>query len=226
MSKQLQILPQHLVVFTRFPEIGKTKTRLIPFLGAEGAANLQHQMTEHTITQVNQFKASTNVSVEVCFAGGDVPSMETWLGNDFIYQPQGDGDLGERMMRSLTRAFAYNATKVVIIGTDCPDIDINILNLAFNHLDRSDVVLGPAVDGGYYLIGLKYPHPQLFMNINWGTSDVFQQTIDTICQLNLLVTQLIYLADIDRPEDLAIWEKRKLSSQGNNPMINSEFGNL
>jgi uncharacterized protein len=212
MSKQPQILPQHLVVFTRFPEAGKTKTRLIPFLGAEAAANLQRQMTEHTITQVNQLKTSTNVSVEVCFAGGDVSLMQTWLGNDLIYQPQGDGDLGERMTRSLTHAFTDNAVKVVIIGTDCPGIDIDILTSAFTHLDTSDVVLGPAVDGGYYLIGLRYPHPELFININWGTSHVFQQTLDIAQKLSLSVTQLIYLTDIDHPEDLAIWEKRKLGS--------------
>jgi uncharacterized protein len=216
MPKPPQILPQHLIVFTRFPETGKTKTRLIPILGAEGAANLQRQMTEHTITQVKQLKTSHNISLEVCFAGGDVSLMQTWLGNDLIYQPQGDGDLGERMMRSLTRAFADNAVKVVIIGTDCPDININILTSAFAHLDTSDVILGPAVDGGYYLIGLQFPHPQLFRQINWGTSHVLQQTLDVTCQLNLLVTQLIYLADIDRPEDLVIWEKRTLGS-GKNP---------
>jgi uncharacterized protein len=212
MLKQPQILPQHLVVFTRFPEPGKTKTRLIPLLGAEGAANLQRQMTEHTITQLKHLKASNNISVEVCFAGDDVSLMQTWLGDEFIYQSQGDGDLGERMMRSLTRAFANNAVKVAIIGTDCPGINLDILTLAFTHLNTSDLVLGPAIDGGYYLIGLRYPHPELFLNINWGTSHVFQQTIDIAQKLNLLMTPLIYLADIDRPEDLEIWEKRKLGS--------------
>jgi rSAM/selenodomain-associated transferase 1 len=211
MFKQPEILPQHLVVFTRFPEPGITKTRLIPFLGAEGAANLQRQMTEHTITQIKDLQIS-NISVEICFAGGDISLMQAWLGDEFIYQPQGDGDLGERMMRSLTRAFNHNAVKVIIIGTDCPDIDTDILTSAFTNLDTSDLVLGPAVDGGYYLIGLRYPYPELFVNINWGTSRVFQQTIDIARKLNLSVTQLIYLTDIDHPEDLVIWEKRKLDS--------------
>ncbi|AFZ03579.1 TIGR04282 family arsenosugar biosynthesis glycosyltransferase [Calothrix sp. PCC 6303] len=219
MLKQPEILPQHLVVFTRFPEAGITKTRLIPSLGAEGAANLQRQMTEHTMNQVKHLKLSTNVSVEVCFAGGDVSLMQNWLGDEFIYQSQGDGDLGERMMRSLTGAFASNAVKVVIIGTDCPDIDIDILNSAFTHLDTSDLVLGPAVDGGYYLIGLKYPHPELFINVNWGTSQVFQQTFDIARQLSLSMTQLIYLTDIDHPEDLVIWEKRKLGSGDSERLI-------
>ncbi len=96
---KLEISQQHLIIFTRYPEPNRTKTRLIPLLGAEGAANLQRQMTEHTIYQVAQLKASTNVSIEVRYAGGDLQLMQTWLGTNLIYTPQGEGDLGTRMMR-------------------------------------------------------------------------------------------------------------------------------
>ncbi len=204
---KLEISQQHLIIFTRYPEPNRTKTRLIPLLGAEGAANLQRQMTEHTIYQVAQLKASTNVSIEVRYAGGDLQLMQTWLGTNLIYTPQGEGDLGTKMMRSLNQSFDKSAKKVIIIGTDCPDIDSQLLQTAFERLNEFDLVLGPALDGGYYLIGLGQFVPELFSYIDWGTSQVFQQTIDIAQILKLSSFSLPPLADVDRPEDLKIWER-------------------
>lgn len=198
---------QHLIIFTRYPEPGKTKTRLIPALGTEGAANLQRQMTEHTLSQVKQLQKTSAISCEVRFAGGNLQLMQDWLGYDIAYQLQGEGDLGSRMAQSFYNAFQSGAEKAITIGTDCPDVDAKILADAFAQLHQCDLVLGPALDGGYYLIGLQRPLPELFINIDWGTSQVLQQTIDTAQTLNLLVNYLPLLADIDRPEDLPIWEK-------------------
>ncbi len=198
---------QHLIIFTRYPEPGKTKTRLIPALGTVGAANLQRQMTEHTLSQVKQLQASTAISLEVRFAGGDSQLMQDWLGSDLIYQSQGEGDLGKRMMRSLLYAFQKNAEQVVIIGTDCPGVNAEILATAFKQLHAFDLVLGPAVDGGYYLIGMRQLFAELFTNIDWGTSQVFAQTLEIAQKLNLSVFYLPTLADVDRPEDLPIWEQ-------------------
>ena len=209
-----EISQQHLIVFTRYPEVNRTKTRLIPLLGAEGAANLQRQMTEHTISQVAQLSASTIVSSEVRFAGGNLQLMQTWLGANLLYTPQGEGDLGERMMRSLNESFDSGAKKVIIIGTDCPDIDSELLQTAFERLNEFDLVLGPAIDGGYYLIGLRRFAPELFSNIDWGTSQVFQQTIDIAQILKLSSFYLPPLADIDRPEDLKIWEEARKRGKG------------
>jgi hypothetical protein len=198
---------QHLIIFTRYPEPGKTKTRLIPALGTEGAANLQRQMTEHTLSQVKQLQKTSAMSFEIRFAGGNLQLMQDWLGYDIAYQPQGEGDLGWRMAQSFYNAFQSGAEKVITIGIDCPDVNDQILAEAFEQLQQCDLVLGPAVDGGYYLIGLQRPVPKLFINIDWGTSQVLQQTIDTAQTLNLLINYLPLLADIDRPEDLPIWEK-------------------
>ncbi|MBW4595234.1 MAG: TIGR04282 family arsenosugar biosynthesis glycosyltransferase [Brasilonema angustatum HA4187-MV1] len=198
---------QHLIIFTRYPEPGKTKTRLIPALGTEGAANLQRQMTEHTLSQVKQLQKTSAISFEVRFAGGDLQLMQEWLGYDLIYQPQGEGDLGLRMTQSFFNAFQSGAEKVVTIGTDCPGVNNQILAEAFAQLQQCELVLGPAVDGGYYLIGLQRPVPELFINIDWGTSQVFHQTISIAQTLNLSVADLPHLADIDRPEDLPIWEE-------------------
>jgi uncharacterized protein len=210
---------QHLIIFTRYPEANRTKTRMIPLLGAEGAANLQRQMTEHTLSTVQKLQEFVNVSVEVRFAGGNWQLMQAWLGDNLfgenlIYQPQGEGDLGEKMMRSLSDSFHAGAKKTIIIGTDCPGIDSQLLHTAFAHLDNFDLVIGPAIDGGYYLIGLQYSvrevFAELFQNIDWGTSQVFQQTVNIAQKLKLSSIYLQPLADVDRPEDLEIWEKFEL----------------
>jgi rSAM/selenodomain-associated transferase 1 len=198
---------KHLIIFTRYPEPGKTKTRLIPALGDIGAANLQKQMTEHTILQVRELQKTSAITVEVRFTGGNLELMQNWLGVDFWYQTQGEGDLGQKMMRSLTDTFSSYAEQSVIIGTDCPGLNTQILALAFKKLQFCDLVLGPALDGGYYLIGLRQVMPELFSQIAWGTSQVLSQTQAVAQKLNLETAYLPWLADIDRPEDLPGWQK-------------------
>jgi uncharacterized protein len=194
---------QYLIVFTRYPEPGKTKTRLIPALGEVGAAKLQRQMTEYTLSLV-----TTHISTEVRFAGGDMQLMRDWLGSELIYQEQGEGELGVRMARSLSSAFSSGATQTIIIGTDCPSLNAEILTTAFHQLQQHDLVLGPALDGGYYLIGLQRFIPELFIDINWGTDQVLAQTVKIAQYLDLSVFYLPKLADIDRPEDLAMLDSR------------------
>ncbi len=201
------IAQERLIIFTRYPEPGKTKTRLIPALGAEKAAALQRQMTEYTLTQVRELQKERLITAEVRFAGGDRTLMVGWLGSDLIYKPQGEGDLGTRMARSLSLACQDNVDSVVIIGTDCPGLNAQLMAKAFKQLHAQDLVLGPALDGGYYLLGLRYFIPELFIGINWGTAEVLQQTVDIATQLNLSVAYLPQLADVDRPEDLPIWEQ-------------------
>jgi rSAM/selenodomain-associated transferase 1 len=212
LQKRSEINQQHLIVFTRYPEPGTTKTRLIPVLGKEGAASLQRQMTEHTLFQVKNLPTINSTSVEIRFAGGNLELMQAWLGDGLSYQPQGEGDLGQRMQRSLLSALQNGAQQVVFIGIDCPGINAEILTTAFNNLTHHDLVVGPAVDGGYYLIGLKQYVPELFANIDWGTATVLQRTINIAQQLNLSLMQLSLLADIDRPEDLPMWQSPDRSS--------------
>ncbi|WP_071191690.1 TIGR04282 family arsenosugar biosynthesis glycosyltransferase [Trichormus sp. NMC-1] len=205
--KSLVNAKQHLIIFTRYPEPGTTKTRLIPALGSVGAANLQKQMTEHTIFHVQELQKVAAVSAQVQFAGGNLQLMQDWLGLDLVYQTQGEGDLGQRLVRSLADAFQNSAEYVIIIGTDCPGVNEQILATAFEQLQVFDLVLGPAIDGGYYLIGLRQFIPELFYDIAWGTAQVYQQTLEIALKLNLSFFHLPTLADIDRPEDLAIWEQ-------------------
>lgn len=206
-----------LIIFTRYPEPGLTKTRLIPTLGAKGAATLQQQMTEYTLSKVRELQHRP-LSLEVRFTGGSLTLMQDWLGTDIVYQPQGKGDLGERMARSLAVAFQAGMERVVIIGTDCPSLNTNLLTKAFHQLHSDDLVLGPALDGGYYLIGLRCFILELFTDINWGTAEVLHQTVAIAKKLDLSVAYLPQLADIDRPEDLPVWEMRPLRGGGDKEM--------
>ncbi len=191
-----------LIIFTRYPEPGKTKTRLIPALGAEGAATLQRQMTEHTLAQVKELQAKRLVSVEVYFVGGNQQLMQSWLGTSVIYRQQGDGDLGRRMAIAFQTALEAGKQRVVVIGTDCPDLKAQLMVKAFHALEQHDLVLGPAQDGGYYLIGLCRLIPELFTGISWSTAEVLQQTMSIAQRLELAVAYLPRLSDVDRPEDL------------------------
>lgn len=191
-----------LILFTRYPEAGKAKTRLIPLLGAEGAANLHRQMTEFAIAQIKKLQSSQPLSVEVHFTGGNFQLMQAWLGNEFIYRQQSEGDIGFRMASAFQTAFSNNIDKVIIIGSDCPNLNYQILAEAFQSLDRNDLVLGPATDGGYYLIGLRRFIPDIFIGINWSTSEVFRQTVEIAGKISLNVAYLTKLSDVDRPEDI------------------------
>ena len=196
------MISEKLIVFTRYPEPGITKTRLIPVLGKVGAANLHRLMAGRTIARALFLENSRRLSVEIHHAGGSQQQMQDWLGTDLIYQNQIDGDLGAKMTAAFQNSFDSGVDKVAIIGTDCPDLKPEILAQAFDELSDRDLVLGPAKDGGYYLIGMRRAIPELFGGINWGTSEVFGSTRAIAQNLHLNIAYLPILADIDLPEDL------------------------
>jgi uncharacterized protein len=193
-----------LIIFTRYPTPGATKTRLIPALGATGAAKLHRQMTESTIAKVRALRQQLQIEIAVHYDGSQRQQMVDWLGTDLSYQSQGEGDLGRRMARSISTACQSGSDRVVLIGTDCPGITTELLAQAFADLQTRDLVLGAALDGGYYLIGMRRPQPELFSGIEWSTQRVFQQTIEIATKLSLSIALAPKLADIDRPEDLAL----------------------
>lgn len=192
-----------LIVFSRYPEPGITKTRLIPVLGPERAAILQRQMTEDTIAKVRELITDFPLEIEICYEGGSEPQMVEWLG-EFDYQQQIKGDLGGKMSEAFARHFQQKNKKIVIIGTDCPGLNGEMIREAFDLLSNNDLVLGPACDGGYYLIGQSTEAPFLFIDIPWGTGDVLLETNKMALFHQLKVSYLKELADIDRPEDLSL----------------------
>src|SRR3954468_23380281 len=133
-----------LIVFARYPEPGRAKTRLIPAIGADAAARLQHQMTLHTLAQVDRLPAARAVEVELHYAGGTEPALRHLYGPGRRYRAQADGDLGHRLTAATTQAFAEGWEQVAVIGTDCPGPTPDPRAGAFDPLAAADVVLGPA----------------------------------------------------------------------------------
>jgi len=203
---------EHLIIFTRYPEPGQTKTRLIPALGAEGAAELQRRMTERLLCEMRKLVRIRPLHLEIRFAGGNPNMMRQWLGPGCTYAAQGDGELDQRMGAALEAGFSAGANAIVVVGTDIPGLTADIINGAFGALKNSDIVFGPAADGGYYLVGLHKKSadraiPHLLAGIPWGTNQVMELSRERAARLGLSVTLMPTLADVDRPEDLPVWEQ-------------------
>ncbi len=180
-------------LFTRFPEPGRAKTRLIPALGAEGAAALHRRLAERALAAVR----GSALPFELRGTGASAASFRDWLGPDVALADQGGGTLGERMARVPPPA--------ILVGTDIPDLHPAHLIAAAAALRTHPAAIGPAEDGGYYLLGLARPMPFLFTAMPWGAADVFALTLRRMAEHGIAPAVLDTLADLDRPEDLARW---------------------
>lgn len=198
-----------IVLFTRVPVAGQVKTRLIPALGAAGAARLQHEMTMHALAWCLACARDLPAELEVRYTGGTEQDMRGACGGGFRCVPQGEGDLGARMLRACEAAARAGVMRMILIGSDCPAIDADRLRAAADSLEQRDLVLGPARDGGYYLIGMRVPQPELFEDMNWGESSVFTETLRRARAQNLQVAVLDVLSDIDEPADLTVWREQR-----------------
>lgn len=193
-----------LIVMARFPEAGSAKTRLIPALGPEGAASLHSFLVHHALRTVRAFAEQSGCRIDVQFAGGSAEEMRRLFGDDLQWTPQQGESLGDRMNLAVEKAFADGCHRVVVIGTDCPQLQCGHLERAFSSLSRTDVTIGPAIDGGYWLIGMRECLPELFEHIHWGSDSVLEETLQRVKQIRKSKTLLPMLSDVDVPEDLVI----------------------
>ena len=192
-----------IIIFTRFPVPGQAKTRLAPYLGKDRAADLQRSMTEHTVAEALKTKRIRPIAVEIYYDGGSREGIEKWLGNRCSFYKQHCGDLGIKIYAALTKSFRKGYEKVIIIGTDCPSLSSSFMLKGLDKLSDYDVILGPAKDGGFYLMGLiRPPEPDLFHGVLWGEDTVLKDVRANADKLNLSLDWLPMLSDIDRPEDL------------------------
>jgi uncharacterized protein len=198
---------KHLILFARYPLPGSAKTRLIPALGAEGAAALHRRLVLRTLRTANRACRAVLANLEVRSEGGTEQAMSHWLGDSVRFLPQGSGDLGERMAGAFDESFRTGSTATVIIGSDCPDLSADVIAAGFARLTAAPAVLGPARDGGYYLIGLSRPMPELFRGIPWGTDRVLADSLAVLQRQGCKPALLNHLEDIDRPEDLPAWRR-------------------
>jgi rSAM/selenodomain-associated transferase 1 len=182
------------VLFTRYPEPGRAKTRLIPALGAVGAAALHRTLTERTVAAVRE----SGLPLQLRATGAATSAFTDWLGVADVVD-QGEGDLGERLARA---AAPY---PVLFIGSDAPDLTPALLRNAADALAHAPAVIGPAEDGGYWALGLAQDVPGVFEGIAWSTDAVFRQTMARLEAAGIAPILLPELADCDRPEDLARW---------------------
>jgi rSAM/selenodomain-associated transferase 1 len=195
-----------LIVLLKSPEVGKVKTRLAAALGAETTVDLYRALCE------GMLEATTPRPGEyerlLFFAPpGAVDSVRAWLPGSRLL-PQASGDLGTRMGAAFARAFQRGAGRAALVGTDVPGISRTTVVEALGALDTADVVLGPAEDGGYYLLALKQPCPELFQGIAWSTPRVLDETVARARGAGRRVSLLARLRDIDTPDDLrAEWPR-------------------
>jgi rSAM/selenodomain-associated transferase 1 len=189
-----------IVIFAKAPVAGFAKTRLVPALGAETAARLVHRMLMHTLQQAS---AAAVGPVELCVTPH--PSDPAWQGvaplEGICWTEQAVGDLGVRMADAARRALAVGE-QVLLIGTDCPQLDSVHLRRAAGLLDHSDAVLYPTFDGGYALLGLRRFDPRPFERIPWSTAEVADRTIECVRELGWSLAVGGMLHDIDEPTDL------------------------
>jgi rSAM/selenodomain-associated transferase 1 len=186
-----------LIIFAKNPEYGKVKTRLVATIGNEQALFVYQKLIEHTIAITKKISAD-----KIVYYSDSIVEKDTWENNIYQKKLQSGKDLGERMKIAFKSSFTAGYDKVIIIGTDCFELNEEFISIAFEKMNDDDVVLGPAIDGGYYLLGMKKFYSSLFENIEWSSEKVLKQTLTTAMRLNLSVFLLPQLSDIDREPDL------------------------
>lgn len=186
-----------LIIFVRSPKLGKVKTRLANEVGDEKALSIYKQLLAHTREQ------SVEVDATRLLFYSDEIIEDDWSIDHFKKHLQVDGDLGDKMLAAFEEALTFCDT-AIIIGSDCPQLNSSIIDKAFDKLEKQDVVIGPTYDGGYYLIGMKKIHKELFLDMTWSTSEVCDETKNRVSESNLSYSLMTVLSDIDYKED---WDK-------------------
>ena len=189
-----------LIIFTRNPELGKCKTRLAKAIGDEAALEIYKYLLKHTAEISKNIKADKFV-----FYSDSITKEDLWDEAIFRKKLQYGSDLGTRMENAFTELFQLNYEKVLIIGSDLLDLNTKQVDDAFQLLNINDIVIGPAKDGGYYLLGMKSPHLKVFKNKAWGTSTVFKETLKDI--KNSTYSLMQELNDIDTFEDIKPYQQ-------------------
>ena len=189
-----------LILFAKAPEPGRVKTRMVPFLSEEAASQLQRAFLLDTLQLTDSLLLRRAVA---CLPTSDHPFF-LMCGKErpLLFLNQAGADLGERMRNAFEWGFSKGFQKVLLLGGDTPTLPADFIKEAIDRLDSFDVVVGPSIDGGYYLIGGRVPIPALFEGIAWGTNTVMAMTLQKARGQQLACHLLPFWYDIDRPEDL------------------------
>jgi rSAM/selenodomain-associated transferase 1 len=196
--------PNHLIIFVKNRIPGRTKTRLAQSIGDEAALQVYDELLVHT--------HAVTMELSVCkwvFFSDYLEKENSLWQQGYELEVQQGKDLGERMQLAFEKCFSEGAKRVCIIGSDCFELESSHLKKAFDALKQKDVVLGPAADGGYYLLGLQEQQPELFKNKIWSTPEVLADTLLDCTRLGLSVLQLPQLYDLDDIKDLKRYRQKQ-----------------
>lgn len=186
-----------LLIFYRNPALGKVKTRLARTVGNERALTIYQHLATHTLF------VTKNIAVQKAVYYSDhIENDDLWDNMKFQKFVQSGASLGQRMSDAFRSGFASGYTSICVIGTDCFELTSSIIKDAFDKLRKADAVIGPAVDGGYYLLGMNAYHPSLFENKSWSTDTVAAETVEDFLRQGFRFDQLVMLSDVDEEKDL------------------------
>ncbi|HEU6436835.1 MAG TPA: TIGR04282 family arsenosugar biosynthesis glycosyltransferase [Nitratidesulfovibrio sp.] len=196
--------------FVKYPEPGTVKTRLAAVMGAEPAAAMYRHFVQDMLSELVQVKADLRICCDTDAMPGSpqdaLAACKAWLGPQHVYQPQQGDDLGARMRTALADAYAAGYERVVVLGSDIPDFPHELAQKALDDLDLHDAVIGPAFDGGYYLIGFRRDRflPGVFDGVDWSGSSVYAATMERLEAARLDVVRLPEWNDVDTMWDLNV----------------------
>jgi len=196
-------LKKALIIFLKYPEIGKCKTRLATSIGEAKSLKVYKELLLHTNLISNDLKV-----YKFLFYDKSSTKKMTWCKDNYQIAYQIESDLGGRMQHAFEQLFSQGYQNIVIIGSDCYELTQNIIEQAFIDLKDHQATIGPAKDGGYYLLGLSEMRPELFKNIAWSTDKVYQSTTEILQSLGINYSVGPILSDIDTVDDLT--DKLKL----------------
>lgn len=196
---------QKLIIFIKNPRLGLVKTRLAKSIGSQQALAIYKKLIAKTLKEADRL----NCEKDIWFSDSDKVGEEVFVSRkSYTLKVQKGANLGERMKHAFLESFRDGFKKVVIIGSDCPELKSSVIKKALEQLDTYDIVLGPAIDGGYYLLGMNSFYPKIFAGVNWSTSSVLNQTLKYINVSKLSYNLLEELSDIDTIEDLQVYRKK------------------
>jgi rSAM/selenodomain-associated transferase 1 len=186
-----------IIIFVKNAELGKVKTRLASQIGDERALEIYQLLLQHTQSAIAPLDADVRI-----YYSDYLPEIDLWDLSVHTKHLQEGSNLGDRLIHALDESFRLGYHKIVVIGSDCPQLSASHIEKAFMELEDVEVVLGPARDGGYYLIAMNRLHEHLFQDKHWSSEELFDQTIDDLIQHKLSWFELPILSDIDTVEDL------------------------
>ncbi|MGE5812571.1 MAG: TIGR04282 family arsenosugar biosynthesis glycosyltransferase [Ignavibacteria bacterium] len=204
------------IIFLKYPEVGKVKTRMAESLGGNFAAEFYKICAEYILNECLKLKES-GIDLYIFYEGqANENKIKNWVPGSFKLICQKGENLGKRMYNAFSNFFKDKEEKIILIGTDIPDLSSSLIEKAFKYLENHDTVIGQSSDGGYYLIGLSRLNKDIFTGIPWSTDKVLVITLKKLEKRNSSYKLLPELIDIDTEADIVSWLKR--NPAGNHPV--------